>query len=166
MRSIGVMRCGASWPRSTLRRRSLHLTKNLTSSMGGYLPNTLTEMWEPSRDFAYLKLPTSGARCIVALSGYVLQPSSLQSIVPSPSRSTRLEPLPSSLPSPFVLPLLLYFPRRDEELIRVCLQVGATGHGRVIGGIFLFVQHRSRERRGVLVDEAILVRLSLLSYLR
>ena len=55
--------------RSSLRRRSLHLTKNFTSSVGGYLPNTLTEMWEPSRDFAYLKLPTSGARCIVALSG-------------------------------------------------------------------------------------------------
>jgi autophagy-related protein 18 len=56
---------------STLRRRSLHLTKNITSSVGGYLPNTLTEMWEPSRDFAFLKLPTSGARCIVALSGCV-----------------------------------------------------------------------------------------------
>lgn len=56
---------------SSLRRRSLHLTKNITSSVGGYLPNTLTEMWEPSRDFAFLKLPTSGARCIVALSGCV-----------------------------------------------------------------------------------------------
>ncbi|KAH8116067.1 WD40 repeat-like protein [Phellopilus nigrolimitatus] len=52
-----------------LRRRSVKLTKNLTSSVGGYLPNTLTEMWEPSRDFAFLKLPVSGARCIVALSG-------------------------------------------------------------------------------------------------
>ena len=56
---------------SSLRRRSLHLTKNITSSVGGYLPNTLTEMWEPSRDFASLKLPTSGTRCIVALSGCV-----------------------------------------------------------------------------------------------
>ncbi|KAF8172667.1 WD40 repeat-like protein [Pholiota molesta] len=34
-----------------------------------YLPNTLTEMWEPSRDFAFLRLPSSGARSIVALSG-------------------------------------------------------------------------------------------------
>ncbi|KAI0366069.1 WD40 repeat-like protein [Pilatotrama ljubarskyi] len=58
---------------STLRRRSLHLTKNLTSSVGGYLPNTLTEMWEPSRDFAFLRLPTSGARCIAALSGTMPQ---------------------------------------------------------------------------------------------
>ncbi|TDL22008.1 WD40 repeat-like protein [Rickenella mellea] len=53
----------------SLRRRSLKLTKNITSSVGGYLPTTITEMWEPSRDFAFLKLPTSGSRCIVALSG-------------------------------------------------------------------------------------------------
>ncbi|KAI0777802.1 WD40 repeat-like protein [Trametes elegans] len=58
---------------SALRRKSLHLTKNLTSSVGGYLPNTLTEMWEPSRDFAFLRLPTSGARCIAALSGTMPQ---------------------------------------------------------------------------------------------
>lgn len=57
---------------SALRRRSLKLTKNITSSVGGYLPNTLTEIWEPSRDFAFLKLPVSGARCVVALSGYVI----------------------------------------------------------------------------------------------
>ncbi|KAF8503884.1 WD40 repeat-like protein [Hysterangium stoloniferum] len=54
-------------------RSSLYLTRNLTSSMGGYLPNTLSEMWEPSRDFAFLKLPTSGARCVVALSGTMPQ---------------------------------------------------------------------------------------------
>ncbi|KAL0569375.1 autophagy protein [Marasmius crinis-equi] len=47
---------------STLRRRSLQVTKSLSTSMGGYLPNSITEMWEPSRDFAFLRLPTSGAR--------------------------------------------------------------------------------------------------------
>ena len=57
--------------RESLRRRSLQMGKTLTHSVGGYLPNTLTEMWEPSRDFAFLRLPTSGARCIVALSGQV-----------------------------------------------------------------------------------------------
>lgn len=41
--------------------------------MGGYLPSALTEVWEPSRDFAFLRLPTSGARCIVALSGTMPQ---------------------------------------------------------------------------------------------
>ncbi|KAK7685045.1 autophagy protein [Cerrena zonata] len=58
---------------SSLRRRSLHLTKNITSSVGGYLPNTLTEMWEPSRDFAFLRLPTSGTKSVVALSGTLPQ---------------------------------------------------------------------------------------------
>jgi len=50
----------------------MQMTKSLTHSVGGYLPNTLTEMWEPSRDFASLRLPSSGARSIVALSGCVV----------------------------------------------------------------------------------------------
>ncbi|TFK72835.1 WD40 repeat-like protein [Pluteus cervinus] len=53
---------------SSLRRKSMQVTKTLGTSVGGYLPTSLTEMWEPSRDFAFLRLPTSGARCIVALS--------------------------------------------------------------------------------------------------
>jgi autophagy-related protein 18 len=47
----------------------MQMTKTLTHSVGGYLPNTITEIWEPSRDFAFLRLPVSGARTIVALSG-------------------------------------------------------------------------------------------------
>ncbi|TFK37953.1 WD40 repeat-like protein [Crucibulum laeve] len=58
---------------SSLRKKSMQMTKSVSSSMGGYLPSTLTEMWEPSRDFAFLKLPTSGARSIVALSGTMPQ---------------------------------------------------------------------------------------------
>ncbi|KAJ3566655.1 hypothetical protein NP233_g6860 [Leucocoprinus birnbaumii] len=38
---------------SSLRRKSLQVTKSLSHSVGGYLPNTLTEMWEPTRDFAF-----------------------------------------------------------------------------------------------------------------
>jgi len=53
---------------SILRRKSLQMTKSLGHSVGEYLPPTLTEMWEPVRDFAYLRLPTSGTRSIVALS--------------------------------------------------------------------------------------------------
>lgn len=65
--------CAEKWccGRESLRRKSLQMGKSLTHSVGGYLPNTLTEMWEPSRDFAFLRLPTSGTRCIVALSGWV-----------------------------------------------------------------------------------------------
>ncbi|KAL5637691.1 hypothetical protein ACGC1H_002081 [Rhizoctonia solani] len=53
---------------SSLRRKSLGLTRGIAGTMGGYLPGSLSDMWEPSRDFASLKLPTSGTRCIVALS--------------------------------------------------------------------------------------------------
>ncbi|TKY85571.1 hypothetical protein EX895_005733 [Sporisorium graminicola] len=52
----------------TLRRRSMALGRGITGSVGGYLPNSLTEMWEPSRDFAFLKLPTQGVSSVVALS--------------------------------------------------------------------------------------------------
>ncbi|GAC95949.1 hypothetical protein PHSY_003527 [Pseudozyma hubeiensis SY62] len=52
----------------TLRRRSMALGRGLSGSVGGYLPNSLTEMWEPSRDFAFLKLPSQGVSSVVALS--------------------------------------------------------------------------------------------------
>ncbi|EAU83049.2 autophagy-type protein 18 [Coprinopsis cinerea okayama7 len=44
------------------------------SSVGGYLPNSITEIWEPVRDFASLRLPSAGSgggsvRSVVALSG-------------------------------------------------------------------------------------------------
>lgn len=47
------------------------MARSVAGGMGGFLPNPLAEVWEPSRDFAHLKLPTSGVRCVVALSGYV-----------------------------------------------------------------------------------------------
>lgn len=55
--------------RLSLRRKSLQLSKSLGHSMGGYLPSTLTEMWEPSRAFAWFKLPSAGARTVVGMSG-------------------------------------------------------------------------------------------------
>ncbi|KAJ2931073.1 hypothetical protein H1R20_g5985, partial [Candolleomyces eurysporus] len=45
---------------ASLTRKSLSLTKTLTHSMGSYLPNSITEMWEPQRDFASFSLPTGG----------------------------------------------------------------------------------------------------------
>jgi hypothetical protein len=53
---------------STIRRQSLHLGRTVAGSVGNYLPDALTEMWEPTRDFAYLKLPNSGVQSVVALS--------------------------------------------------------------------------------------------------
>ena len=95
--------------RSTLRRKSLHLTKNLTSSVGGYLPNTLTEMWEPSRDFAFLRLPTSGARCIAALSGYVLQSRRVMSHVWQAANPARHRSIFRTMPQVMVLSSEGYF---------------------------------------------------------
>lgn len=63
--------------RSSLQRRVNNYSKALTTSVGGYLPKPFTEMWEPSRDFAFLRLPSGGARSIVGLSGYVAVPSHL-----------------------------------------------------------------------------------------
>ncbi|ORZ07808.1 WD40-repeat-containing domain protein [Absidia repens] len=52
-----------------LRRSSLHFGRNIAGSVGSYLPEMLTEIWEPARDFASLKLPSgSGAQSLVALS--------------------------------------------------------------------------------------------------
>ncbi|KAI7864975.1 WD40-repeat-containing domain protein [Spinellus fusiger] len=47
-----------------IRRSSM----NIGRSMGSYLPEIITEIWEPSRHFASLKLPSGGVRSLVALS--------------------------------------------------------------------------------------------------
>lgn len=41
---------------SLLRRGSLNLSRQVAGAMGNYLPAKVTEMWEPQRDFAYIKL--------------------------------------------------------------------------------------------------------------
>ncbi|KAI8884598.1 WD40 repeat-like protein [Backusella circina FSU 941] len=46
----------------TMQRRSSR------HHIGKYLPGRLTDMWEPSRHFASLKLPSAGVRSLVALS--------------------------------------------------------------------------------------------------
>ncbi|ORX96135.1 WD40 repeat-like protein [Basidiobolus meristosporus CBS 931.73] len=51
---------------SAIRRTSFH--KKIAGNVGALLPDALTEMWEPARDFAYLKLPSAGVHSIVAIS--------------------------------------------------------------------------------------------------
>ncbi|GAA5999693.1 hypothetical protein JCM10207_005871 [Rhodosporidiobolus poonsookiae] len=53
----------------SLRRKSLSLGRNLAGSVGGFLPGAVTGLWDPQRDFAFLKVPTSGVKSVVALSG-------------------------------------------------------------------------------------------------
>lgn len=64
---------------SMFRRTSQMMGKNVAGVVGGYLPQAMTEMWEPARDFAFIKVPKSsgndksplgvGIRTVVAMSG-------------------------------------------------------------------------------------------------
>lgn len=62
-----------------LRRTSQNVGGAVAARMGGYLPKGVSEMWEPARDFAWIKLPrpnqgpggmgnTSPLRSVVAMS--------------------------------------------------------------------------------------------------
>jgi autophagy-related protein 18 len=42
-----------------IRRSSQMMGKSVAGVVGGYLPQAVTEMWEPMRDFAFIKLPKS-----------------------------------------------------------------------------------------------------------
>lgn len=44
---------------SMIRRTSQTVGKSFAATVGGYLPNAVAEMWEPSRDFAWVKIPRS-----------------------------------------------------------------------------------------------------------
>lgn len=53
---------------ASLRKRSYHIGKSFMGGVGGYLPRTVSEMWEPQRDFAFIKLRNHGSRTVVAMS--------------------------------------------------------------------------------------------------
>jgi autophagy-related protein 18 len=60
---------------SMFRRTSQTVGKSFASKVGGYLPSAVAEMWEPARDFAWVKIPRSPnsaalgpMRTVVALS--------------------------------------------------------------------------------------------------
>ncbi|KAK0390060.1 hypothetical protein NLU13_3633 [Sarocladium strictum] len=44
-----------------LRRSSQIMGRGVAGVVGSYLPQSVTEMWEPLRDFAYIKIPKSSA---------------------------------------------------------------------------------------------------------
>lgn len=46
---------------SMLRRSSQLMGRGVAGVVGSYLPQSVTEMWEPLRDFAYIKIPKSTA---------------------------------------------------------------------------------------------------------
>jgi autophagy-related protein 18 len=58
-----------------IRRTSQTVGTSLATTMGGYLPKGVAEMWEPARDFAWIRLPKPSAgaspnflRSVVAMS--------------------------------------------------------------------------------------------------
>lgn len=42
-----------------IRRTSQNVGTSFAASVGAYLPSAVSEMWEPARDFAWLKIPKS-----------------------------------------------------------------------------------------------------------
>lgn len=58
---------------SMIRRTSQNVGKSFAATVGGYLPSAVAEIWEPQRDFAWVRIPktptsTSAVRTVVALS--------------------------------------------------------------------------------------------------
>lgn len=53
---------------SSLRRRSYHIGKSFVGGVGGYLPRSVSEMWEPQRDFAFVKIRGGTGKNVVAMS--------------------------------------------------------------------------------------------------
>ena len=74
-------RSGSKGMTGTLKKRGLAVGRSLAGSIGGFLPGTVTEMWDPQRDFASLKLPTPGVKSTVTLAGGANTGSPLQVLV-------------------------------------------------------------------------------------
>lgn len=51
-----------------IRKQSQNLGRSFAGTFGSYLPNRVSEIWEPMRDFASLKIPTGLVRSVVAMS--------------------------------------------------------------------------------------------------
>lgn len=62
---------------SLMRRTSQNVSSTFVSKAAGYLPSAVTEIWEPSRDFAWVKVPRSRSgqmvKSVVAMAGAMPQ---------------------------------------------------------------------------------------------
>lgn len=52
----------------SLGKRSYFIGKSLIGGVGGYMPRSVSEMWDPERDFAHIKLRGNHGRTVVAMS--------------------------------------------------------------------------------------------------
>ena len=64
-----------------IRRTSQNVSSTFATTVGGYLPKTMAEMWEPARDFAWVRLPKSASGA---------PPASLRSVVAMSSNSPQI----------------------------------------------------------------------------
>ena len=67
-----------------IRRTSQNVGTSFAASIGGYLPSAVAEMWEPTRDFAWLKIPKPGTAIVGGTGG---PPSSTSPTSAAPLRS-------------------------------------------------------------------------------
>ncbi|KAI0802289.1 protein-vacuolar targeting protein Atg18 [Xylaria sp. FL0064] len=81
--SSGRRRQSASFG-SMLRRSSQIMGRSVAGVVGNYLPQTVAEMWEPLRDFAYIKVPKSTT---TGRQGTILTNQQLRSVVAMSSSS-------------------------------------------------------------------------------
>ncbi|KAI5864158.1 WD40 repeat-like protein [Durotheca rogersii] len=78
---------------SILRRSSQIMGRSVAGVVGNYLPQTVTEMWEPLRDFAYIKIPktnSSAAAAALRPSGGNAAGQQLRSVVAMSSSSPQV----------------------------------------------------------------------------
>lgn len=77
---------------SILRRSSQIMSRGVAGVVGSYMPQTMTEMWEPVRDFAFIKLPKAAHQSASKSAGGALlgNPSSLRSVVAMSSNSPQV----------------------------------------------------------------------------
>ncbi|CAF9917854.1 autophagy protein [Imshaugia aleurites] len=70
-----------------MRRTSQNVGTTLAASMGAYLPSAVSEMWEPARDFAWLKIPKAPP---TAQGGVLTSSAPLRSVVAMSSNSPQV----------------------------------------------------------------------------
>jgi autophagy-related protein 18 len=67
-----------------IRRASQNVGLQIAQRMGGYLPSSVQEMWEPQRDFAWVKVPrlrSSSTSTSASLTGSTINPNPVKSVV-------------------------------------------------------------------------------------
>ena len=70
-----------------IRRTSQNVGTTFAASMGAYLPSAVSEMWEPARDFAWLKIPKAPP---AAQGGVLASTAPLRSVVAMSSNSPQV----------------------------------------------------------------------------